>query len=60
MLVALDVDRADPERDPLLADLAGSAAAWAERGADELVLHWVRPPELETVIAAGERAELRR
>ena len=59
VLVALDVDRADPKRDPLLADLAGSAASWADRGADELVIHWVRPPELESVIAAGERAELR-
>ena len=49
----------DAAADPLLADLAGSAAAWAERGADELVLHWVRPPQLDAVIAAAERAELR-
>ena len=59
VLVGLDVDRADPSRDPLVADMAGTAAAWHGRGADELVLHWVRPPELEAVIAAGERAELR-
>lgn len=59
VLVGVDVDRTDPSRDPLIADLAGSAAAWKDRGADELVLHWVRPPELDAVIAAGERAELR-
>lgn len=59
VLVSMDVSADDPAADPLLADLAGSAAAWAERGADELILHWVRPHQLEAVIAAAERAGLR-
>ena len=41
---------------PLLADLAGSTAAWQARGADELVLHWIHDDQLEVVLAAGERA----
>lgn len=36
-------------------DLGAWAAAWQARGADELVLHWVRPHQLEAVLAAGER-----
>jgi alkanesulfonate monooxygenase SsuD/methylene tetrahydromethanopterin reductase-like flavin-dependent oxidoreductase (luciferase family) len=60
VLVGVDVVREDSvASDPLLADLAAGAAAWRARGADELVLHWVRPPELEAVLAAGERAGLR-
>jgi hypothetical protein len=31
-------------------------ASWAERGADELILHWIKPAELEAVITAAERA----
>ena len=59
VLVSLDLPLEDAAADPLLADLPGSAAAWAERGADELILHWIRPPQLDAVIAAAERAELR-
>ena len=29
---------------------------WRERGADELVLHWIHPDQLEAVLAAAERA----
>ena len=31
-------------------------SAWRERGADELVLHWVKADQVEAVLAAGERA----
>jgi alkanesulfonate monooxygenase SsuD/methylene tetrahydromethanopterin reductase-like flavin-dependent oxidoreductase (luciferase family) len=55
----LDVDRADPEKDPLLADLAAGAVAWQARGADELVLHWVTRDQVDAVLAAGERVGLR-
>ena len=41
---------------PILADLTGTAARWQERGADELVLHWIHPDQLDHVLAAGERA----
>jgi alkanesulfonate monooxygenase SsuD/methylene tetrahydromethanopterin reductase-like flavin-dependent oxidoreductase (luciferase family) len=59
VLLAMDLTADDPATDPILADLPGTAAAWAERGVDELVLHWIRPHQLEAVIAAAERAELR-
>jgi alkanesulfonate monooxygenase SsuD/methylene tetrahydromethanopterin reductase-like flavin-dependent oxidoreductase (luciferase family) len=39
-------------------DLPALATEWQGRGADELVLHWVRPRHLETVLAAAERADL--
>jgi alkanesulfonate monooxygenase SsuD/methylene tetrahydromethanopterin reductase-like flavin-dependent oxidoreductase (luciferase family) len=59
VLVGLELDRGAPsEEQPLLADLAGTAARWHELGADELVLHWIRPHELAAVLAAGERTGL--
>jgi alkanesulfonate monooxygenase SsuD/methylene tetrahydromethanopterin reductase-like flavin-dependent oxidoreductase (luciferase family) len=53
LLAAVEVE------DPVLADLGAVAAQWNERGADELVLHWVKPEHLDAVLAAGERAGLR-
>ena len=47
-----------PEEQPLLADLAATAAEWQERGADELIFHWIHPHQLDAVLAAGERAGL--
>ena len=41
---------------PVLADLAATAHEWQARGADELVLHWIGPQQLDAVLAAGERA----
>ncbi len=43
-------------RAPVILDQAAWAAAWRDRGADELVLHWVRPDQMEAVLEAGERA----
>lgn len=59
VVVAMDLTADDPAADPILVDLPGTAAAWRERGADELILHWIRPHQLDAVIAAAERAELR-
>ncbi len=57
VVVATDVPRgAAAAEHPLLVDLAASSAAWKERGADELVLHWIHADQLEAVLAAGERA----
>ena len=41
---------------PVLADLAATAREWQARGADELVLHWIGPQQLDAVLAARERA----
>lgn len=58
-LVALDLDRERPlDSQPLIADLAGLAAEWQSRGADELIVSWVRPDELPALLAAAERAGL--
>lgn len=46
----------DVRRDPAIVDPLGWADGWRRRGADELVLHWVRQDQLEAVLEAGERA----
>jgi alkanesulfonate monooxygenase SsuD/methylene tetrahydromethanopterin reductase-like flavin-dependent oxidoreductase (luciferase family) len=43
---------------PLIADMAGFAAEWADKGADELIISWVRPAELPALLDAAERAGL--
>jgi alkanesulfonate monooxygenase SsuD/methylene tetrahydromethanopterin reductase-like flavin-dependent oxidoreductase (luciferase family) len=58
-LVALDLDRQRSlHAQPLIADLAGVAAEWQARGADELIISWVRPAELPALLAAAERTGL--
>jgi alkanesulfonate monooxygenase SsuD/methylene tetrahydromethanopterin reductase-like flavin-dependent oxidoreductase (luciferase family) len=42
----------------LLSDLDAVAARWQERGADELIVHWVEPDHLDELLVAGERAGL--
>ena len=42
----------------VLADLGATAQEWEAQGADELVIHWVKPDALDGVLAAGERAGL--
>jgi alkanesulfonate monooxygenase SsuD/methylene tetrahydromethanopterin reductase-like flavin-dependent oxidoreductase (luciferase family) len=44
------------EAESATADLPGLAAAWAERGADELVVHEVRPALLPAVLASARAA----
>lgn len=59
MVVALDLKRGvGAEEQPLFQDLAGELGRWQERGADELVLHWVRPAEVPALLAAAERTGL--
>jgi alkanesulfonate monooxygenase SsuD/methylene tetrahydromethanopterin reductase-like flavin-dependent oxidoreductase (luciferase family) len=59
VIVAVDLERgAAPGGDPLLADLRGEAERWRERGADELVVNWVRAEQLSAVLAAAEAAGL--
>ena len=41
-----------------MTDPVAWAERWRERGADELVLHWVKADQVEAVLAAGERAWL--
>lgn len=58
-LVAVGLERDRPAADqPLLADMAGFAAEWQARGADELIVSWVRPDDLPALLAAAEGAGL--
>ncbi len=58
-LIAVDLDRGRPLEDQaLVADMAAFVAEWEARGADELVVSWVRPGELPTLLEAGAKAGL--
>ncbi len=58
-LLAFQLDRDEPlDRQPLIADMAGFAAEWQEKGADEIVVSWVKPAELQALLDAAERAGL--
>lgn len=58
-VVAVGLDRNRPlAAQQLIADLAGSLEEWRERGADELIVSWVRPDELAALLAAAEAAGL--
>lgn len=57
VIVGCELPRGDAARSaPSMVDPAAWAAGWRERGADELVLHSVRPDQLEAALAAAERA----
>ncbi len=57
-LVEVSLDRDAPlERQPLVADPASFAAEWQARGADELVVGWVRPDDLPALLSAAQRAD---
>jgi len=59
VLVDLELDRHRPAADQaVVADLPGESARWADAGASELVIGYVRPEQLEAVIAARERLEV--
>jgi alkanesulfonate monooxygenase SsuD/methylene tetrahydromethanopterin reductase-like flavin-dependent oxidoreductase (luciferase family) len=56
-VVALSLARDEPlDGQPIVRDMAAVAAEWQARGADELVVNWVRPDELAALLAAGARA----
>ncbi|HXX60359.1 MAG TPA: LLM class flavin-dependent oxidoreductase [Candidatus Sulfotelmatobacter sp.] len=56
VLVDVELDRHRPAADQaVVADLAGELARWADAGASELVIGYVRPDQLDAVIAARAR-----
>lgn len=58
-LVAVQLSRDEPlDSQPLIADMRAFAAEWEAKGADELVVSWVRPADLPALLAAAERAGL--
>jgi len=58
-LLAFQLARDEPlETQPLIADMAGFLGEWAEKGADEMVVSWVRPAELPALLDAAARAGL--
>ena len=60
-LVAVQLSRDEPlDRQPLIADMRAFAAEWEAKGADELIVSWVRPAELPALLEAAERAGLGR
>lgn len=46
------------ERQPLIADMESFLGEWQERGADELIIDWVRPMQLPALLEAAARAGL--
>ncbi|CAN5825005.1 LLM class F420-dependent oxidoreductase [soil metagenome] len=59
-LVALSLSRDEPlDQQPLLADMADVLGEWEARGADELIVNWVRPQELPALLEAARGANLR-
>jgi hypothetical protein len=58
-VLAVEIARDQPlERQPLVADMGAFAAEWREKGADELIVSWVRPAELPALLEAAARAGL--
>ena len=58
-LVAVKLSRDEPlERQPMIANMEEFAAEWQERGADELIVNWVRPADLPALLDGAARAGL--
>jgi alkanesulfonate monooxygenase SsuD/methylene tetrahydromethanopterin reductase-like flavin-dependent oxidoreductase (luciferase family) len=58
-IIAVPMTREEPlERNPFIADMAGYAAEWQAKGADELIVNWVREKQLPAVLEAAARAGL--
>lgn len=58
-LLAVSLARDVPlERQPLIADMATFLGEWHERGADEVIVSWVRPAELPALLDAAAKAGL--
>lgn len=55
--VSLDKDVALSAQ-PLIADMAGFLGDWQRRGADEIVVSWVKPADLPALVDAAARAGL--
>lgn len=57
-IVTLELDRAAPaDQQPLLADLGATVAEWRARGADEVVLSWVKPEHLGPLLESAGRVD---
>jgi alkanesulfonate monooxygenase SsuD/methylene tetrahydromethanopterin reductase-like flavin-dependent oxidoreductase (luciferase family) len=57
--IAVPLSRDEPlESQPLIADMAAVAAEWEVRGADELIVNWVRVAQLPAVLEAAAKAGL--
>jgi len=58
-VVAVPLTRDEPlESNRLIADMSAFADEWQARGADELIVNWVRPAHLQAVIDAADKAGL--
>jgi alkanesulfonate monooxygenase SsuD/methylene tetrahydromethanopterin reductase-like flavin-dependent oxidoreductase (luciferase family) len=58
-LLAFQLARDQPlDSQPLIADMPGFLAEWEEKGADEMVVSWLRPAELPALLDAAGRAGL--
>ena len=58
-VVAVTLSKDEPlDRQPLIAAMADFAAEWQERGANELIVNWVRPAELPALLESAARAGL--
>jgi alkanesulfonate monooxygenase SsuD/methylene tetrahydromethanopterin reductase-like flavin-dependent oxidoreductase (luciferase family) len=58
-LIAVDIARDLPlDQQPLIADMATFLGEWHDRGADEVIVSWVRPHELDALLNGAARAGL--
>ena len=56
-LLAVSIARDEPlESQPLISDMATFLGEWQERGADEIIVSWVRPAELPALLEAAARS----
>src|SRR4051794_6392368 len=59
LLPFVSLARDEPlEQQPLIADMQTFVGEWHERGADELIVDWVRPTQLPALLEAAARAGL--
>jgi alkanesulfonate monooxygenase SsuD/methylene tetrahydromethanopterin reductase-like flavin-dependent oxidoreductase (luciferase family) len=58
-LIAVSLEKDVPlDKQPLIADMPTFLGEWRDRGADEIVVSWVKPTELPALLEAGARAGL--
>lgn len=58
-LVAVSIEKEVPlDRQALFADMATFLGEWQRRGADEVIVSWVKPADLPALLEAGARAGL--
>jgi alkanesulfonate monooxygenase SsuD/methylene tetrahydromethanopterin reductase-like flavin-dependent oxidoreductase (luciferase family) len=56
-LLAVSLSRDEPlASQPLIADMATFLGEWQDRGADEIIVSWVKPAELPALLEAAARA----